>query len=130
LGSFARIVLALSAIRGTEAYKKQCADYAQYGDAVTSDFWKAIAAVGVAAAVTIAAAFAFGKIGLALPVDPGKVCSYVGATLAALGGWFALAEGYRSYDGVRPDEIARNTIFVLLFWPGVALSLFGALWWQ
>lgn len=97
--------------------------------AVFIDLWTSARDVGGMVVLGLAALWLAGKVHPSLPLDPGKLCSVLGAWLSAWGAWLALKDGNPSWGRERPDELARAGLFRLLFAPGVLLSAFGAGWW-
>lgn len=97
---------------------------------VFRQFWKSGMCVAGLVFAAVLSLWLTGKIGSQLIMDWGKVAACLGNGFMGWATWFALWDGQSSWDGTRPDEIARSGIFRCLITIGILLSVFGGGWWQ
>lgn len=102
---------------------------AKLSRAVYRDLWSSAGWVALMVLFGIGLLFASGKVHPSFPLDVGKCCSIAGAWLAGWGTWLGIQGRQASWGSKRPDEVARDGLFRILFIPGVLLSVIGGGWW-
>jgi hypothetical protein len=80
--------------------------------------------------VGLVLAVAFGKVHPMLSPDYGKVVTVFGTFLAGWGTLLGLNPPEASWKGTRLDQKVHFSVVRFLTIAGIALALFGAVWWQ
>jgi hypothetical protein len=89
------------------------------------DFWMSLSLTLVAVGLAIAIGVSTGRIENGLPLDWSKVMVLTGTALMAWPTWLMLS-GMNSWKGFMLDELLRPYIFRVAFFPGLVLTLAGA----
>ena len=79
-------------------------------------------------AIGLLLGFAFGRVGLTLPIAEGKWLSTIGGFLAAWATLFELGGYAETYGGEALHEVVRPVLFTSIFLPGLAIAAVGQLW--